>query len=152
MTARPELLGWGAHIVWLFAPVNQNRPWPGDLVGLDRNGNLLLVEAKYVGRSTLRCDPFSNFVGYCDDERWCEAQSPAALQAEWERRFSEELARRRKFGTARFSDTELMPGVLPYGNHRAMWQRWPELYSEVDAHLFEDFAEWGFSYRAKVER
>ena len=152
LRARPELLGLCAHIVWLFAPVSQNRPWPGDLVGLDRNGNLILVESKYVGRGSSRCDPFRTFAGYDEDDRWRESRTPAALRREWETRYAQELARKSKFDTSSFSDTEPMPGVLPYGNHRAMWQRWPELYSEVDAHLFEDDAEWGFSYRAKVER
>lgn len=152
LTARPELLGWSHHIVWLFAPQSESTPWPGDLVGLDAMGTLILATFKALGRGALRCNPFRGFVANQDERLWAIAREPAALQAEWTKRFADEVERRRVLGTTLFDEDSAMPGVLPHRDHRRAWQRWPGLYAEVDAHLFDDSSEWSFGYRAKVER
>ena len=61
--AYPKLLGWPAPITWLFSPVTGRYPWPGDLWGVDSQGELLIVESK-AARGRGGQDPFRDFIGY----------------------------------------------------------------------------------------
>src|SRR5713101_5810733 len=57
--AWPEILGGLADITWLFSPPTGNSLWPGDLWGMDANGEFVIVETK----NTLKPgDPFEDFL------------------------------------------------------------------------------------------
>jgi hypothetical protein len=127
--AWPRLLGWQRPLNWLFSPVVGNKVYPGDIWGIDGNGDLLIVETK-LDRSGRGQNPFADFVPCCQrsvEELW-HANS---LRAHWlhladlEDVFLDEHARYLQ------TDSPLKgtyPGVLPYSRHRdAVW-RWQSIF------------------------
>jgi hypothetical protein len=56
--AKPSLLPWPRPVEWLFSPITGNKEWPGDLWGVDEDGELLIIENKILKRSGHHYDPF----------------------------------------------------------------------------------------------
>ena len=148
MWAWPRLLGWPRTVNWLFSPVVGNKKYPGDLWGLDSDGNLLIVETKLDrGRSQ---DPFFDFLPYSasfEARRRCRSEE---LRAHWEPLVGEEerfLRMELPRLTPRARPVGVHRGVLPYSVHRDATWRWQKLYRARIAPLFR-----GRHYRRAVER
>lgn len=92
--AFPQLLGWPCSIAWLYAPVTGKRSErPGDLWGIDEEGQLIVVEAKAVKPGSA-CDPFADFL--IDGEAFGRGRltrrhvAADAVRAHWEKKLSQE--------------------------------------------------------------
>ncbi len=124
--AYPILLDWPCEIVWIDSPVVGNTRWPGDLWGVDRQGELILVEMKRAGSA----DPFEDFLSFHDPSRR-EIRAEELLKR-WQRqhkaelRFPHALAERPAGQTA---------GLLPRSRHRFALRRWPYLAGLIDAQI-----------------
>jgi len=135
--AWPELLNWKAPIRWLFSPCTGRDRWPGDLWGVDDEGELIIVEAK---RSTAASDPFNDFL-YLERRRMTGEFAPptlADIRARWEPLLQSELQFLQanydalRSGTGRIG---LAPGVVPYSAKRIIVWRWRQLYLDRIAPL-----------------
>lgn len=136
--AYPRLLGWPRAITWLFSPVTGRTTYPGDLWGLDSQGDLLVVETKLQRERSLQ-DPFEDFVPYCHNKKSKEYWSLASLKSHWE----EQLAKKKrvdcsdsKQATNAHSLRGSFPGVLPFSSHGAAVGHWPDLYQRRIARQF----------------
>lgn len=123
--AWPEMAAWPRDVCWLFSPVVGRRPYPGDLVGVDEDGRLLVIEAKRASRPE---DPFEDLVGTLD---YFQSLPTKKLQARWEKLLEAERRFISQFGSSvppgpDFDD--LWPGVAPYSSKRFATARWWELY------------------------
>lgn len=132
--AWPEILGWQTEIKWLFSPVNEQYPYPGDLWGVDKSGELLIVETK---ASTSAADPFEDFLK--SERKRGEGKFPPTveeIQTRWkdaldaERQFLAENRDALNTGTQPRSSG---PGLVPYSCKRLMTWRWRRLYLDVIA-------------------
>lgn len=138
--AWPRLLGWPHAVHWLFSPVVGNRKHPGDLWGVDRRGNLIIVETK-LDRGRSRQDPFEDFVRYSTLRRVQPLWQADALEKRWRHLLRQELAfvagelERRAGRAARRGP---YPGVVPYSRHRRTVWLWQGLYSTKIAPQFRD--------------
>lgn len=114
-------------IAWLYTPVVGNARWPGDLWGVDRNGDLLIVECKQCRRAD---DPFKDFLAFHDDRRL------ELTAAHWERKFRKHLKAELAFPNI---TSERPPnrtdGILPRSNKRAHIRRWPTPSTRIDARI-----------------
>lgn len=125
--AHPHLLPWAAPVHWLYTPVVGKHRWPGDIWGVDSDGELLILECKQCRRHD---DPFHDFVGYHRAGR--EEFAADHWLAKWRRHLEAEL---------RFpeSTTERPPGqtagLLPRSNKRSHLRRWPDLAALIDAKI-----------------
>jgi hypothetical protein len=147
MWAWPQLLGWPRKINWLFSPVVGNKKHPGDLWGLDSDGDLLVVETK-LDRGHAQ-DPFIDFLHYSRSEQRKRCRS-GALQDHWEPliRAEERFVQAELPNlTTRKPLAGLHRGVVPYSVHRDATWRWQALYRGRIAPLFR-----GPRYRRAVER
>ena len=127
--AYPELFPWSRAVVWLYTPVVGNTRWPGDLWGIDLEGNLLIVECKQCRRSS---DPFIDFLRYHRAGRdelsaasWL-AKFPKHSDAELDARFRDASAERPPGKT---------DGCLPRSNKRQHIRRWPQLVRIIDGYI-----------------
>jgi hypothetical protein len=125
--AYPSLLPWPRPVVWLYTPVVGNKRWPGDLWGIDKNGNLLVIECKQCKRSD---DPFKDFLAFHPQGRlelsathWQE-KFPRHLQAELH--FPESISERPPNKT---------DGILPRSNKRKHIRRWPQVGHIIDRYI-----------------
>ena len=123
--AYPNLLPWKNLVHWLYTPVVGNSRWPGDLWGVDADGELLILECKQCRR---RDDPFHDFVAYHRAGR--EEFTSEHWLAKWQKHLQAELSlpssttERPKGRTA---------GSLPRSNRRSHIRRWPDLATSIDA-------------------
>jgi hypothetical protein len=102
---------------------------PGDIWGLDRDGNLLIVELKVW---PVLQDPFSRFVPIARQRRQFAAD---ILAHGWRSRLHDErkyeqTARRLLREGARRAPAAA-PGLLPYSNRREALHAWADLYEEL---------------------
>ncbi|MBW1668486.1 MAG: hypothetical protein JRJ66_10620 [Deltaproteobacteria bacterium] len=143
--ADPNLLGWRSQIRWLFSPVNTGAKRPGDVWGVDSDGNLLIVENKRARGG----DPLQDFIAFVEDHGE-PGTSAGDLLKEWEGLLAKERKsvlfwRRRPRGT--------FPGVLPYSRHRAELRRWPDITEKVEQSVLGKPYEQGVRrYLKKRER
>ncbi len=142
--AYPKLLLWSYDVCWLFSPVVGNDKFPGDLWGVDSQGNLIIIETK-LSRHRKRQDPFSDFINF---DQWF--LQPAIIQQHWQMLFAAEKS---------FSNTysnllergqtvrQKLPGVVPYSDTRfAIW-RWRHLYLHV---IMPQLCDINYEDRAKA--
>ncbi len=134
----PELLWWkGVHgasvrphdIAWLGVYGSTANGCPGDIWGLDRNGDLLVIELKvWPGRD----DPFSRFVPIAQDRRQFAAD---ILANDWRRRLHDELeyekTARRLLRRRADRAPAVARGLLPYYSRREALHAWPDLYESL---------------------
>jgi hypothetical protein len=140
MWAWPELLGWRRPVTWLFSPVVGYRKYPGDLWGLDSDGELLIVETKF-DRHRRAQNPFSRFFPYWSDPNTRELWPAEALKAHWTDLYKKELKFFREYARHLSPLVPIAgthPGVLPYSSHRGAIWRWQDLYLSHVAPLFRD--------------
>ena len=134
----PELLLWeglrksqsrSQYIAWLGVYGSTANRCPGDIWGLDNDGNLLLVELKvWPGRH----DPFSRFVQVAQDRHQFAAD---VLAHGWRNRLQLErtyaiTAERLLVQRAREAPSAA-PGLLPYASRREALHAWPDLYGRL---------------------
>jgi len=141
--AFPDLLHWPYSAEWLFCPVVGNKQWPGDLWGLDNQGNLLIIEAKNC-RTQLKSNPFEDFEKLLKShDSYVEEFTSENLMQKWESLLKQELrfpncyAKRKKGKTG---------GILPRSNHREHIRRWKGIAGRIDERIQSD------SYKSTVYR
>jgi hypothetical protein len=123
--AFPLLLQRKSAITWLYTPVVGNKQWPGDLWGVDRTGDLLIIEAKQYGRNN---DAYLDFVNFHIDGR--KELSAEHWKHKWlihlqaELGFPDGLMERPKRNT---------DGILPRSNRRKHIRLWAELGKLIDS-------------------
>ena len=148
--AYPRLLAWDPPISWLFPCVSSDAP--GDLWGVDVNGELLVVETKRCvnPRNKRLCDPFQDFAdegfltsSWFDSERLRERWNDLLLaERDW-------LAK-----GAQCTPTTRAPGVVPYSSHRASVARWRGMFDTairpvVESDAYEDAVKAGLARRCE---
>jgi hypothetical protein len=129
--AWPQLLGWPRAITWLFSPVVGHLKYPGDLWGLDSQGNLLIVETKLQRRGHEPQDPFSQFVGYCRSAYARRLWRTESLKKHLKRLEAQEQSFVRDHAEKLTPDCPLTgsyPGILPYSSHRATVWYWQTVF------------------------
>ncbi len=125
--AFPAIFPWRKPIAWLYTPVVGNNRWPGDLWGIDTEGDLLVIEAKHCRRND---DPFADFIAFHKPFR--EELSSAHWQQKWANHLSAELS---------FSDgSSERPigktgGMLPRSNKRSHLRGWQALSARIDQQI-----------------
>ena len=125
---RPSLLPWPRTVEWLFSPVTGKEKWPGDLWGIDEDGELLIIENKQFKGSGGFYDPFTDFCDYKREAEFCTAD---ALSKKWSKLYDAEL----KFGK-RLSNTRChTPGILPNSCHCACLKYWPKLARGIETRI-----------------
>jgi hypothetical protein len=145
--AWPHLLGWPWPINWLFSPVVGNRTYPGDLWGVDSNGELLVIETK-IDRTQRLQNPFEDFVTYGSGPPNKVWQS-GSLHQHWLELFTQEQDFIREYAVRLTPDSRpdgTYPGVLPYSSHRTAVWRWQSVFRKRIVPKFIDG-----SYRETVE-
>lgn len=131
--AWPELLQWQSDYVWLFSPV-VGRKWPGDIWGLDNQGNLLLVETK---RGDSPKDPMRDFIGYAKElsiEVLNTIRHSELIHERWNKLLNQEnifIKRTLKSGSELDWWNDYHPGVIPYSSKRFIIRKWPQIYLEL---------------------
>ncbi|MBM4340663.1 MAG: hypothetical protein FJ110_14115 [Deltaproteobacteria bacterium] len=117
--AYPSLMPWPLPVVWLYTPVVGNKQWPGDLWGIDKNGDFLVIECKQCKR---RDDPFRDFLAF-------HSQGRAELSAShWQEKFPRHLRAELAFPEAISKrPANKTDGILPRSNKRSHIRRWPQL-------------------------
>jgi hypothetical protein len=140
--AFPDLLHWKYSVEWLFSPVVGNKRWPGDLWGLDNEGNLLIIEAKNC-RIQSRSDPFGDFVDLLmSHDSYVEEFTSDNLRHKWESLLKKELSFPNGYDQRPKGKTE---GILPRSNHRKHIRRWKDIAKRIDERIRGD------SYEPTVE-
>ena len=144
--AWPELLGWPAPITWLFSLVTGNYPFPGDLWGVDSNGELLIVETK-AASIVGGLDPFRDFIGYEERQKREEdlALKSCALRRRWESFLSKEekfigenLDKLKLGGSLGGRTLKAFPGIVPYSSKRVVVWSWRSLYLKEIARVIQN--------------
>lgn len=125
--AFPSLLLWNSSITWLYTPVVGNKRWPGDLWGIDCNGDLLIIEAK-------RCE--RNDDAFIDFGKFHYAGRKEISAMHWERKWTKhlkaELSFRNGFMERPKGKTD---GILPRSNKRQHIRLWAELAKGIDVNI-----------------
>lgn len=130
--AFPDLFPWQHSAEWLFSPVVGNKRWPGDLWGLDNEGNLLIIEAKNC-RIQSRSDPFGDFEYLLKShDSLVEEFSSDNLRHKWERLLKRELSFPNGYDQRPSGKTE---GILPRSNHRKHIRKWKDLAKIIDKRI-----------------
>jgi hypothetical protein len=130
--AYPELLDWPTQVQWLFSPCNEKRLHPGDLWGMDAEGNLLIVESK---RTSDGPGPFGDLLEH-ELNRQMASDVAAELSAErlatrWARLHRAELtflAANKNLLEQGGTDRQTGPGIYPYSTKRYVTWRWRTMY------------------------
>ena len=127
--AYQELLEWGNGISWMFSPVTGKKKYPGDLWGVDDQGNLILVETKRVSGQSKQ-DPFLDFVDYeksaiVPTQKQLIHRSRGLLENEFEF-----IKKNRSAITTGELQKNFHRGVVPYSSKRSAVRRWIHLYKE----------------------
>jgi hypothetical protein len=125
--AFPSLLPWRQPIVWLYTPVVGNKRWPGDLWGVDSNGDLLIIECKQCKQLD---DPFQDFIPYHAEHK--DELSAVHWQGKFLRHLKQELAYPNCYTTRPIGRTG---GILPRSNKRQHIRRWRQLAKLVDVRI-----------------
>jgi len=126
--AYPDLIPWERPVIWLYTPVVGNKKWPGDLWGIDCQGELLIVECKQCKRSD---DPFVDFSNYHRDEIKEELTA-----SHWMKKFNKHLKAERIFTNCMQERPRgKTDGILPRSNRRAHIRRWPQLGRKIDDYV-----------------
>lgn len=132
--AAPSMLPWPTKLEWLFSPVVGKKRWPGDLWGVDADGELILVENKKLPIRDWRIhDPFIDFRSFQTNLRRSTAEfiQCGSLRPRWDRLYRCEV----KFGSADgksiwWEDRSKKSSVLPNSHKRGALKRWQELAKE----------------------
>jgi hypothetical protein len=150
MWSWPQLIGWSRPIAWLFSPVVGRRPCPGDLWGVDEEGDLIVVETKF-GRGAQ--DPFADFVGFPDSDSGAAAVRVPFLRVRWEALLRAEVtfAADPSALEAPLAGARLHRGVVPYSYKRFAVRRWRRLYESVVAPMVVS-REYRSTAEASLER
>lgn len=138
--AWPELIDWPFRVSWLFSFAqgslgHSGPPGPGELWGIDTEGELLLVSLR-IGGTKRRVDPFAPFVSgrnpsrgklFHDDRT--RTRRGTVLHADWLRsQWRDSLAREvSRIDHNRPGDEDAMAGelcLLPHGRRGAALRRW----------------------------
>ena len=122
--AFPSIFPWPRQVAWLYTPVVGNTRWPGDLWGIDSEGDLLIIEAKECKR---RDDPFVDFVRFHNPFR--EELYASHWQLKWEKHFLAEISFPNGWSERPLGKTD---GILPRSNKRKHLRRWPSLCQKID--------------------
>lgn len=137
--AFPYLLGWPAPVTWLYTPVVGNRRWPGDLWGVDDEGNLLIVECKQCKQSD---DPFKDFVAFHRHEARSPSdpshhrKSSSLLASSWLSKFPKHLKAELQFADgASERPAGKTDGILPRSNKRKHIRLWRHLSLAIDKQI-----------------
>jgi hypothetical protein len=136
----PELLGWPEAITWIFSPVTGRHLYPGDLWGIDKKGQLIVVETKLDGKRS-RSNPFEDFVAYESGTSRSECCRPTTLRERWGKLFKREKAFIANVAAQVYEGirpTRAYPGVVPYSRRRVVVQHYPELYKLIADQLIRD--------------
>jgi hypothetical protein len=121
--AFPSLWPWDKRITWLYTPVVGSAIWPGDLWGIDSNGDLLIIEAK---RCKGQNDAFIRFVQYHNNER--DELSASHWKKKWRFHLEAELAFPDSTSERRKGHTN---GMLPRSNKRKHIRKWRILAKDI---------------------
>ena len=124
---RESLVDWPRPIEWIRAPAVSDGTQPGDLWGVDKAGELLLVEAK---RGPL-ANPFRRFEGFAHNT--ATNMKSEDLLAQWQTDLAEEMnaddcLRERPPGGRK-------TGLIPSSSRRFAVKRWPDLSRGACRHL-----------------
>jgi len=131
----PDLLHWKCSVEWLFSPVVGNKRWPGDLWGLDNEGNLLIIEAKNC-RIQSRSDPFGDFEYLLKSrDSLVEEFTSDNLRHKWERLLKKELSFPNDYDQRPSGKTE---GILPRSNQRKHIRKWKDITEKIDERIRSD--------------
>jgi hypothetical protein len=129
---RPKLFPWPRPVEWVLSPVTGNREWPGDLWGIDSDGELIIIENKLsklgsrLVRSSRTYDPFVDFDKHW--EKYKKECSAASILKKWEILLKEE----RKEPSRLIEVVRPKKGVLPHSRKCSRLQRWPILTEEIE--------------------
>jgi hypothetical protein len=126
--AKPNLLPWPRPVEWLFSPITGNAEWPGDLWGVDEDGELLIIENKILKRSGDHYDPFKDFVSYKGEPKFCIA---GTLFEKWSDLYHAEV----NFVSRLEDRGRDKRGVLPNSVHCSCLQYWPKLTTDIEARI-----------------
>lgn len=124
--AYPSLMPWPRPVVWLYTPVVGNK-WPGDLWGIDKNGNFLVIECKQCKR---RDDPFKAFLDF--HPRGGAELSASHWQGKFRRHLQAELDFPESISERPANKTD---GILPRSNKRKHIRRWPQVAHIIDTYI-----------------
>ena len=125
--AYPSLMPWPRPIIWLYTPVVGNMQWPGDLWGIDKSGNFLVIECKQCRR---RDDPFKDFLAFHLQGR------PELSASHWQEKFPRHLCAELDFAES-ISErlANKTDGILPRSNKREHIRRWPQVAQAIDMYI-----------------
>ena len=142
--AESRLLQWEYPIVWINSPVVGKHRWPGDLWGLDSQGNLIILECK----RALPADPFGDFVDFHKPTR--PELSSRDLLKRWERHYWDEVSFPNSWEERPHGRTG---GILPRSNKRRHIRRWKYLaqliYNHIKSSEYTDIVKSNLGARAK---
>lgn len=128
--AFPSLWPWKLSVAWLYTPVVGKKRWPGDLWGIDSNGDLLILEAK---RCRGRYDAFIDFADFHRDGR--EELSAGHWRTKWHSHWEAELAFPDSVSERPQGHTD---GNLPRSNKRKHIRLWRVLAGGIRHHIESD--------------
>jgi len=141
--AFPDLFPWPYRVKCLFTLVDGNKRWPGDLWGLDNEGNLLIIEAKN-RRTQLKSDPFVDFEDLLMSHDSCvEEITSENLRQKWERLLKKELIFPNGYDQRPKGKTG---GILPRSNQRKHIRIWEDIAKRIDERIRSD------DYKFTVDR
>jgi hypothetical protein len=126
--ANPQVLPWPKSVAWLFSPVNNLKIWPGDLWGVDSDGELLIVESKLLKKAKFY-DPFADFCDYCltDHIQFCGAY----IKAQWKTLREAEIA-----SCSRLYDRGTHKlGILPNSSNNLCLRCWSVLTRRIEKYV-----------------
>ncbi len=126
--AEPRLLQWEFPIGWINSPVVGKRRWPGDLWGVDSQGDLIILECKRI----LPVDPFEDFISFHNLNR--PELSSQDLLKRWKKHYRAET-------DPRFPNcweerpSRQTKGLVPRSNHRKHIRRWKHLAALINKNV-----------------
>ena len=125
--AFPHLVPWPYPVIWLYTAVTGNKKWPGDLWGVDSQGDLLVVECKQCKRPD---DPFVDFKNYHHSGR------PELSASHWQEKFQKHLKAELAFPDClQERPKNKTDGILPRSNQRIHLRRWQTLGGKIDKRI-----------------
>ncbi|MBP1714478.1 MAG: hypothetical protein H6Q42_2681 [Deltaproteobacteria bacterium] len=125
--AFPHLVPWPCPVIWLYTAVTGNNKWPGDLWGVDSQGDLLVVECKQCKHSD---DPFVDFKNYHHFGR------PELSAFHWQEKFQKHLKAELAFPDClQERPKNKTDGILPRSNQRIHLRRWQTLGGKIDKRI-----------------
>ena len=133
--AFPDLSHWQNRVEWLFSPVVGNKPWAGDLWGLDNKGNLLIIEAKNC-RTQPKSNPFEDFENLLKShDSFPEEFTSNKLRQKWDGLLKNELKFSNCYDKRPKGKTK---GIIPRSNHRNHIRRWQNIAKLIDKRIRSD--------------